>query len=288
MLDKLFNFLTRRWLLVFTAVFGVYVWTPFLAPVLMKLGLEGGANLIYTVYSFLCHQLPERSFFLFGPKSMYSLTEIQAVWGGSNNLLVLRQFTGTAEMGWKVAWSDRMVYMFASLWLAALLWRPLLSRVRRLPWWGLGLLLLPMFVDGTTHFISDLSGIGEGFRSSNAWLASLTGNAFSAAFYAGDAFASFNSWMRLLTGLLFGAGVVWFAFPFMEQEITTMNSSANAYHSAPRFTACGSSITGAEEYPSEKYRGIRIFFCEESCRKAFLLDPERYLAGEIDHSGEAL
>ena len=54
------------------------------------------------------------------------------------------------------------------------------------------------------HFISDLVGIGLGFRDSNAWLAVLTGNIFPAAFYAGDALGSFNSWMRLITGILFG------------------------------------------------------------------------------------
>jgi len=71
-------------------------------------------------------------------------------------------------------------------------------------------------VDGGTHLISDLAGIGQGFRDSNAWLASLTNNAFPATFYAGDAFGSFNSWMRLITGALFGLGAVWLAYPYVE------------------------------------------------------------------------
>ena len=74
-----------------------------------------------------------------------------------------------------------------------------------------------MGIDGGTHFISDIAGLGNGFRDSNIWLAALTGNAFPAAFYAGDALGSFNSWMRLITGLLFGLAIVWLAYPAIEE-----------------------------------------------------------------------
>jgi hypothetical protein len=40
---------------------------PFLAPVFMKLGLEGIGRAIYLIYWPLCHQMAQRSFFLFGP-----------------------------------------------------------------------------------------------------------------------------------------------------------------------------------------------------------------------------
>jgi uncharacterized membrane protein len=83
---------------------------------------------------------------------------------------------------------------------------------------GIFLLLLPMVIDGTTHFISDLNGIGNGFRDSNLWLATLTNGAFPVTFYAGDAWGSFNSWMRLITGILFGLGVVWFLFPHIQDS----------------------------------------------------------------------
>lgn len=45
-------------------------------------------------------------------------------------------------------------------------------------------------------FFSDLAGIGQGFRDSNAWLAALSQQSLPAAFYAGDAWGSFNAWMR--------------------------------------------------------------------------------------------
>jgi uncharacterized membrane protein len=124
----------------------------------------------------------------------------------------LRQFIGNPEMGWKVAWSDRMVSMFTSMLLFGFVWRPLRRWIPKLPWWGFILFLLPMAIDGTSHLISDLAGIGQGFRDSNAWLAVITNQAFAPGFYAGDALGSFNSWMRLLTGISFGLGVVWFGF----------------------------------------------------------------------------
>ncbi len=66
--------------------------------------------------------------------------------------------------------------------------------------------------------VSDFAGIGNGFRDTNAWLAVLTNNTFPATFYAGDALGSFNSLMRFLTGLLAGLGLVWLAFPFINQS----------------------------------------------------------------------
>src|SRR3990172_2668683 len=152
---------------------------------------------------------------MFGRQAMYSLNEIQAAWQDTLDPVILRQFIGNPEMGWKVAWSDRMVAMYASLLVFGLLWWPARYRVRPLPWWWLVLFLLPMALDGTSHLISDLWGLGEGFRSTNEWLAGLTKDSFSASFYSGDGLGSFNSWMRLLTGVLFGAGVVWFGFPYL-------------------------------------------------------------------------
>lgn len=215
-IDRLILRFSRHWLLTLSLVLGVWVGLPFLAPVLMRLGWTVPANVIYAVYSTQCHQLPQRSYFLFGQQPSYSLAEIQAAWQNTNDPLVLRHFVGNAAMGWKVAWSDRMVSMYTSLFFFGLVWS-LGRRRRSLPWWGLALLLLPMAVDGGTHMVSDLAGIGQGFRDSNAWLVALSGGALPASFYAGDALGSFNSWMRIISGLLFGLGVVWFGFPYLSE-----------------------------------------------------------------------
>jgi uncharacterized membrane protein len=211
------KWLAHHWFEVFLFIYGLWVLLPFLAPVLMHIGWTGIGRGLYFFYSFFCHQLPERSLFLFGQKTMYSLNEIQGAWQSSVDPLVLRKFLGNETMGWKIAWSDRMISFYTSVWLFALILLPFRQKVKPLPWWGFILSLLPITVDGGTHMLSDLAGIGQGFRDTNQWLAALTNNAFSALFYTGDALGSFNSWMRLVTGLLAGLGIVWFVLPYLFQ-----------------------------------------------------------------------
>jgi hypothetical protein len=99
-----------------------------------------------------------------------------------------------------------MVSMFTGIWIFGLLWFPLRRRLPSLLIWGLALFLLQMALDGTSHFISDIAGIGLGFRDTNLWLAGLTKSTFSPAFYAGDAWGSFNSSMRLLADYCLARG----------------------------------------------------------------------------------
>ena len=216
------RWLSRHWLLTANILLALYTGLPWLAPVFMQLGWTGAGSLIYLIYSTQCHQLPQRSFFLFGPQPMYSLSDIQAVWQNTANPLILRQFVGNGEMGWKVAWSDRMVSLFTGLLAAGLLYAALRRWLKPLPWWGFVWLGLPMVLDGGSHFVSDLAGLGRGLRDSNTWLATLTGNIWPAAFYTGDALGSFNSWMRLLNGLLFALGAVWFAYPYLDAGLTLL------------------------------------------------------------------
>ena len=212
------NWLADYWLQIFIIVYGAWVFIPFLAPVFMKIGWIGVGKTIYFIYSFFCHQLPERSFFLFGQKPMYSLSEIQAAWQPTVNPMILRQFIGNEIMGWKIAWSDRMISFYTSVWLFAVLWFPLRHKIKPLSGWTLALCLLPIVVDGGTHAISDFAGIGQGFRDTNEWLILLTNNIFPASFYAGDALGSFNSLMRLISGLLAGFAIGWLVFPYIFQS----------------------------------------------------------------------
>lgn len=138
------HFLSQHWFFLLSLILGLYIGLPFLAPVFMKIGWSGPARVIYLVYSWLCHQLPQRSFFFFGPQMTYTLAEVQNAWQNTTEMWILRQFIGNPEMGWKVAWSDRMVAMFTSLWLLGLLWWPLRKRVKPLPWQGLLLLIVPI------------------------------------------------------------------------------------------------------------------------------------------------
>lgn len=228
--SHLIYWLARHWWLVISLMLVVFAGLPWLAPLFMEWGWGRAAGSVYWFYSTQCHQLPQRSFFLFGARPTYSLPEIQAAWQNTNNPLVLRQFIGNQQMGWKVAWSDRMVAMYGSMLLWDLAFWPLQKRIKPLPWWGLALALLPLAIDGSSHLISDLmGGIGGGLRDDNAWLADLTDQVFPAAFYAGDALGSFNSLMRLVTGVLFGLGIIWFLYPrfqgatsrFVERELVS-------------------------------------------------------------------
>ncbi len=211
--------LVDRMMIGFLLIWGAWVALPFLAPVAMRLGWTGVGNAIYTFYSFQCHQLPQRSFFLFGRQFTYSLATIQGAWQNTENPAVLRQFVGNPAMGWKVAWSDRMVSMYTSVIPLALGWWGLRRKIGALPLWGLALCLLPMGIDGLTHLISDFAGLGQGFRDSNAWLAALTGYRLPASFYAGEMWGSFNSMVRILTGVLFAVGLVGYALPRLAETV---------------------------------------------------------------------
>lgn len=208
--------LSYPWLEIFLIAYGIWILLPWLAPVFMHIGWTGAGKTIYFIYSFFCHQLPERSFFLFGEKTMYSLNEIQAAWQNTIDPFLLRKFIGNETMGWKVAWSDRMISFYTSVWWFAVVWSRFRHRLRPLRWPGFVLLLLPLIIDGSTHAISDFAGLGQGFRDTNQWLAWLTSSSFPASFYSGDALGSFNSIMRFISGLFAGWSIVWFAFSHLE------------------------------------------------------------------------
>lgn len=223
--DRWIFLISEHWMLLFSFSYGVWVLLPFLAPVLMEAGWQTPGKVIYAVYTLFCHQLPQRSFFLFGPEFTYSLTEIGNAWKPTTNPGVLREFLGSAELGWKVAWSDRMVSMYSSVLLASWVWWPLRDRIKQLSLKGLFFFLLPMGLDGVTHMISDLQGLGEGFRYHNQWLAEMTGYIFKPGFYAGTTWGTFNSGMRLLTGILFGVGFVWYLFPLLDDAFQDLKTS---------------------------------------------------------------
>jgi uncharacterized membrane protein len=215
----------QHWLLAFNTGWGFFVTLPWLAPIFMALGWTVPGRVVYFIYNFFCHQLPERSWFLFGSKFSYTQAEIAAAWGRTlpeiSNELVRRQFIGTAELGWKVAWSDRMVSMYTSIFIFGLIYAILRERGFKLPampWWLFFLFIVPMALDGTTHLINDVLRLQ--FRQTNEWAVVITGGIFSPEFYIDDLFGSLNSVLRLITGVLFGFGVVGFLWPIMESEFS--------------------------------------------------------------------
>jgi hypothetical protein len=157
---------------------------------------------------------------------MYSLTEIKAVWP-LDGFLGLRQFVGNPEMGYKVAWSERMIALYGSVWLGAMGFALVRARLKSLPlvaWLLVG--VLPVGLDGLIHMVNDaVAGTsGAGFRDNNAWLQALTRKQLPPWFYAGDALGSFNSDVRWLTGILFGLTTVWLLFPMLEAAMRDLQA----------------------------------------------------------------
>jgi len=158
---------------------------------------------------------------------MYSLQEIGAVWP-TDNAIILRQFVGNAEMGWKMAWSDRMISVYGGVWLAGIVYALTRRRLQisLLVWMLLG--VLPLGLDGVSHMINDVVAgtSGLGYRDSNAWLQVLTGNVFPASFYAGDQLGSFNSWARWITGTVFSVTTVFALFPIINSSMDDTSRDA--------------------------------------------------------------
>jgi len=212
-IDKLILTFGRHWLLVVNVMAGLFIGLTVAAPLLMVLGLEGPAWVLYRFYALNCHQLPQRSYFLFGPDGVdtYSLEQILA-WGGDPGHL--RGFVGNAEVGFKMAMAHRNTAIYTGVFLAGLAYALLRHRLRALPWKWYLILIAPMFFDGVSHVVSEVAGLG--FRDTNAWATWLAGGVFGPAFYAGAGIGSLNWLLRTFTGALFGLASVWLGYPLLE------------------------------------------------------------------------
>ena len=182
-------FVARHWLALFNTALILYVALPFLAPLLAAAGFHAPAHVIYSIYSVTCHQLPDHSYFLFGPS--FTPQEPELIAAGMPdvaNLFVQRRFIGSEEVGLKVALCQRDVAIYAAVAAAGLIYAVVrhFRPVRPLSWKIFLLLLIPMAIDGGTQLV--------GLRESNWWL-------------------------RTLTGALFGASAVWLAYPYVDEAM---------------------------------------------------------------------
>ena len=202
----------RHWLEIWLTLFTIFNILPYFAPLAMTSGAEPVGNTIYGLYGIVSHQFAHRSLFFFGEKLMYSPDELPITLTDDvfSNESQMRAFRGNETLGWKVAWSDRLMTMYGSALIASWAYYFLRKRENFHPF-SLKIMLLltlPLVLDGFTHWLSDFDGLVTGFRWHNAWLATLTADTFPESFYVGDALGSFNSWARLITGFLFGIGLM--------------------------------------------------------------------------------
>ena len=216
--DRLILTLARHWLLVANIFLGLYIGLAVLAPALMATGFTGLGQAIYRFFSFQCHQLPQRSYYLFGQASglqTYSLDQVIA-WGADpSNALTLRTFIGNPDIGFKIAIAHRLTAIHTAMFATALLWALIGRRLPRLSILGLVVLSLPMALDGGSHMLNEFTRLG--FRDNNAWAVWLTGGLLPPTFYAGTTVGTLNWLLRTLTGTLFGLAVVWFTFSYLAE-----------------------------------------------------------------------
>jgi len=195
-LDRWIYRLAKRWLALFNLAVGIYVLLPVLAPVLMAGGAPRIGQAIYVLYRPSCHQLPERSIFLFGPQRTYSLEELigAGLISEQDGNLERQRFLGTPGIGYKVAICQRDLALYGSIVALGLVFGLVRKHLRPLRLWAFGLLLLPMAIDGTTQLLM--------LRESN-WV------------------------LRFITGTLTGVACVWLLYPHLEEAFDDLRRQAN-------------------------------------------------------------
>jgi uncharacterized membrane protein len=194
--DRFAKWFSRHWLGAFNGFVAVYLGLAILAPVLMKIGATAPASWIYSVYSFSCHQLGFRSFFLFGEQPVYPRDEFITFTGiNPDDLWKARAFTGDPILGYKIALCERDTAIYASLLLGGIAFHFLRRKLKPLHW-ALWILLgvVPMGLDGGTQLLSSLPFLHFPFRESTPLL-------------------------RIVTGTLFGLASVWFAYPYVQDSM---------------------------------------------------------------------
>ncbi len=213
---------TEHWLRVALIIIGLYAALPFVAPTLMKLGVSGPANFLYTLYSPFCHQFAFRSFFLYGEQPAYpryntgsplvpfetyarELPEfapdrILPLFGQVGDIYAFtpgyqgasREFIGNEQMGYKTTLCARDVAIYTALFIGGLIYTRIRKRLRPVPIWLYALLgIMPIAIDGFSQLL--------GYPPFTLWPPRETVPAF-----------------RVLTGALFGLMNAWLGLPYVE------------------------------------------------------------------------
>ncbi len=202
--DRLFFWLSRRYMLIFNAFTFLYVGMAFLAPVLMNGGRIGSANIIYSVYGRLCHQLSYRSWFLYGDQAVYPReianisgleTYSEATGNDPYDLEAAVNFRGNEQLGYKVAFCQRDIAIYSAILLFGLIFSITNRKIPSLPlaaWFILG--IVPIGLDGLSQIVSQLPWGIIPLRESTPLL-------------------------RTITGGLFGFATAWFGYPVVEESM---------------------------------------------------------------------
>lgn len=204
--SKIASWFNKNYMAVICGLLFLFLFFAFLAPILMKIGWETPAHLIYWVYDAFCHQLAFRSWFLFGQQSFYprilagisGIQTYESITGDYQlNLAFARNFKGDEQFGYKVALCQRDIAIYISLLISGLLFQLFGRRVKPISWYIWILIgLIPIGLDG----ISQFGGLGIDFLS---WLPVRESTPL----------------LRSLTGCLFGITTAFFIFPLIEDNM---------------------------------------------------------------------
>lgn len=202
--DRFTLWLSRNWLSAFNLFTLIYVALPFLAPVLMRSGITGPANVIYKGYSFVCHQFAFRSWFLFGEQVYYPRAEASipgvenyqlATGLDSEDLWSARSYIGSPAKGYKVALCQRDVAIYLGILMFGFVFGISKRRLFGIPWYLWILLgIVPIGLDGLSQLISQPPLSLIPYRESTPLL-------------------------RVVTGFLFGFITAWFGYPIAESSM---------------------------------------------------------------------
>jgi len=202
--DRLFHWLSRRYMVVFNGFVLIYVGLAFLAPILQANGNITPAKLIYTVYGRLCHQLSYRSWFILGEQAAYPrvfadveglITYEEATGFDPYDIDTAIHFLGNEILGFKTALCQRDIAIYTGILLFGLIFSISGKRIPGLPiavWFLLG--IIPIGLDGVSQLVSQLPWDIISIRESTPLL-------------------------RTITGGLFGFSTAWFGYPIVEESM---------------------------------------------------------------------
>jgi uncharacterized membrane protein len=146
-IDRAVAWLFRHWLASLNLLVGIYAGLPWMSPWLKANGHPVAGEIIFRIYTPLCHQRPERSF---------------------------------CFCGYQVAFCHRCTAFYGGLFIVGILFSVVRRWIRPAPLTLGALLLVPMALDAGTHIINDLlslgwRGGGDDIGSLNFWLRMITG-----------------------------------------------------------------------------------------------------------------
>lgn len=216
---------SRHWLRYALVALGIYISLPFIAPTLMKVGLEGPGRAIYFMYGAFCHQFAFRSIFLFGEQPVYpryntgspyvsfedyaqnlpefapdrqvpnfgAIGDIRAFTPAYQ--IAAREFLGNPQMGYKLTICMRDISIYVAMFIGGIGYGLVRKRLRPCPFWLYVILgIAPIGLDGFSQLL--------GYPPFNLWEPRET-----------------LPFFRIVTGALFGLMNVWLGFPYFEMSM---------------------------------------------------------------------